>query len=48
MNRTGGNGTFINAATGPAYDLQDKNAARNANRWRGNSYQTASPACTTQ
>lgn len=43
-NRTGNNG---GAALGPAFDLFDTNVDCDANVWRGNTYQTANPECTT-
>lgn len=42
-NRTSDNGS---AALGPAFDLYDLNEGCDNNVWRGNTFETAFPACT--
>lgn len=44
-NRTAGNGGAGAGTT--AWDLHDQNAGCDSNIWRGNTYQTANPPCTT-
>lgn len=39
--------TIPSANFGPAFDLNDGNANCDSNRWFGNRYRTANPACTT-